>query len=503
MENGVMLQGFHWYTSNGGVHWNWLISQVELYRKMGITALWLPPPYKCDKPADNVGYAPYDLYDLGEYSQKGQVKTKYGSGDELRRLCTKIREQGLQVYIDAVFNHKAGADNTERVRAIVVAMDDRTREIGSWIDIDAWTKFDFAGRLSDQQGRKRSKKTWAWQDFDAVDAAKNLPTWGPTVFKIKNKPFQTAVSWEYGNYDYLCYADIDMDVDDAREDLKKWGHWILRELNANGFRLDAVKHVRSFFFKEFAEHIRHNQPDTFFVGEYWATWSTRDLHRFISDTAGLVHLFDVPLQTKFHKISQAIPKSSGDLRDLVTGTLSAEQPALAVTFVQNHDTQPCQKLEQCVEPWFVPWAYAFILLREQGYPAVFLPDLTGADYTDQGRYVVLYSHEWVIRRLLAARHHCAWGVQIDYFDHPNTVGWMRLGNAQHAGMAVLISNGSSMGWKWMDTGRANCPFKDILGHRTETLWSDHTGWACFTVNSESCSVWVPEDVVYWIEQMLM
>ena len=35
--------------------------------------------------------------------------------------------------------------------------------------------------------------------------------------------------------------------------------------------------------------------------------------------------------------------------------------------------------EQSVEPWFKPWAYAFILLREQGYPTVFLADWTGAE----------------------------------------------------------------------------------------------------------------------------
>ena len=33
-------------------------------------------------------------------------------------------------------------------------------------------------------------------------------------------------------------------------------------------------------------------------------------------------------------------------------------PEKAVTFVDNHDTQPCQSLESWVEPWFKPLAYA-------------------------------------------------------------------------------------------------------------------------------------------------
>jgi hypothetical protein len=41
----------------------------------------------------------------------------------------------------------------------------------------------------------------------------------------------------------------------------------------------------------------------------------------------------------------------------------------AVTLVDNHDTQPLQALEAPVEDWFKPIAYAFILLRKDGYPA--------------------------------------------------------------------------------------------------------------------------------------
>jgi alpha-amylase len=47
---------------------------------------------------------------------------------------------------------------------------------------------------------------------------------------------------------------------------------------------------------------------------------------------------------------------------LMDNTLMSEQPPLAVTLVQNHDTQPCQAMESPVEDWFKPLAYAFILL---------------------------------------------------------------------------------------------------------------------------------------------
>ncbi|XNM47043.1 hypothetical protein ACLK15_11330 [Escherichia coli] len=73
-----------------------------------------------------------------------------------------------------------------------------------------------------------------------------------------------------------------------------------------------------------------------------------------------------------------------DMTQIFTGTLVEADPFHAVTLVANHDTQPLQALEAPVEPWFKPLAYALILLRENGVPSVFYPDLYGAHYEDVG-----------------------------------------------------------------------------------------------------------------------
>ena len=41
-----------------------------------------------------------------------------------------------------------------------------------------------------------------------------------------------------------------------------------------------------------------------------------------------------------------------------------ERPDLAVTFVDNHDTEPGQALFSYVQDWFKPLAYALTLLRK-------------------------------------------------------------------------------------------------------------------------------------------
>jgi alpha-amylase len=51
-----------------------------------------------------------DLWDLGEFNQKGTIRTKWGTSDELTALSKVATDQGVYLYFDAVLNHKASAD---------------------------------------------------------------------------------------------------------------------------------------------------------------------------------------------------------------------------------------------------------------------------------------------------------------------------------------------------------------------------------------------------------
>ena len=79
MENGTMLQGFQWELPADGRLWRQLAFRAIALRRLGFTAVWLPPAFKGAGGASDVGYGVYDLYDLGEFHQKGSTRTKYGS----------------------------------------------------------------------------------------------------------------------------------------------------------------------------------------------------------------------------------------------------------------------------------------------------------------------------------------------------------------------------------------------------------------------------------------
>jgi alpha-amylase len=66
------------------------------------------------------GYDVYDLYDLGEFEQKGARHTKWGTKEELVHLADTADKHGIGILFDAVLNHKSGADHSETVTAIKV-----------------------------------------------------------------------------------------------------------------------------------------------------------------------------------------------------------------------------------------------------------------------------------------------------------------------------------------------------------------------------------------------
>ena len=75
--NETMMQFFEWYLPNDGLWWKRCAAKAGKLHDLGITSVWLPPAYKGTSQED-VGYGVYDMYDLGEFDQKGSVRTKCG-----------------------------------------------------------------------------------------------------------------------------------------------------------------------------------------------------------------------------------------------------------------------------------------------------------------------------------------------------------------------------------------------------------------------------------------
>ena len=487
--NGVMMQYFHWYTPADGKLWKQLAENATSLAEAGITAVWLPPAYKGAAGGDDVGYGVYDLFDLGEFDQKGSVRTRYGTREEYLAGIKAAQEAGLQVYADVVFNHKLGADEPEDFRATPYNAHNRNEVMGELQDIRAWTHFKFPGR-----GDKYSTLKWHWWHFNAADY-NALEEQQDVIYLFEGKNFDETVDLEKGNFDYLMGCDLDINNPDVQKELFHWGEWYLDTTGVDGFRFDATKHVKSRFFLDWLEHIRkYSSRKLFAVGEYWSEHNEA-LAYFLEVTDRSMMLFDVTLHYNFARAGR---EGKGfNLQEIFNNTLVKDHPTHAVTMVSNHDTQPLQSLESVVEAWFAPLAYAMILLRKDGYPCIFAADYYGAHYKDKGRdgnehEIWIASHQWLIDTFLYVRKEYAHSDQYDYFDHPNCIGWTRRGKeGEKPGIAVLISNGDDS-LKHMETGSPETTYIDITKHVDGTVTTNKDGWGEFSCKGGSVSVWIPE-----------
>lgn len=487
MRNTTLIQYFHWYYNEEQNLWTKAVNEAGNLAQLGITGVWFPPAYKGTNGGYSVGYDTYDLYDLGEFDQKNSVSTKYGSKEEYLKAIKVLQDNGISVIADTIFNHKAGGDELEKITVKRVNDEDRNEFVSDNLEIEAWTKFIFPGR----QG-KYSEFIWDSCCFSGIDWAEDLQE--SSIFAIQNEygeGWEDVPSTEMGNYDYLMFNDIDFRNPAVREELKNWGKWYFETTNVDGFRLDAVKHISTEFLNEWIDTMREVcDKELLIIAENWVVDNIKELEDYVEATGGRTQLFDSMLHHNFYLAAQA--GQEYDLTTIFDNTLVRNNPLLSITFVDNHDSQPLQSLESFVEEWFRPLGYAMILLREGGIPCVFYTDVYDANYEEDASKVELKAVA-SLPQMLKVRELLAYGLQREYLDHPNCIGWTREGDEEHenSGLAVLLSNGEE-GFKTMEVGAkfSGKTFVDVLGYRTEEVVVNEEGFGEFLCPAGSVSVWI-------------
>ena len=154
-----------------------------------------------------MGYDPYDLYDLGEFDQKGNVATKYGTKEDYVNACKTLQQKGISVIADIVLNHKAGGDEKETFQGVKVDENDRTKTISEPFDIESYTKFTFPGR-----GKKYSDFEWNFTCFSGVDFAEGQEGGIYRIINEHHHDWEEVIGDEKGNYDFLMHNDPNLSL---------------------------------------------------------------------------------------------------------------------------------------------------------------------------------------------------------------------------------------------------------------------------------------------------
>jgi hypothetical protein len=306
-----------WYEQE----WVTMERKVPDFFLAGYGAVWLPPISKTFDPA-SPGYDPFDRYDLGAPDSE----TVYGTESEWAAARDELQRAAGLVYVDIVMNHNSGRQTSGNFQ-----------QAGGWphfwmgpVDLpfksptDNWG--DFHGGVpggylqSENPGGPRYNTTdgdlVALVDID--QSTNNLFIRQPTGPGASNIPAGTiynqpdpANAQYYGdlalpgefvsnpgtfrnpgtfNYTFAPFNEADPMagdpvVENATEYLMRWTRWMLEVQKVDGFRLDAAKHIPSWFWDNLwdaAVHNRWERPD----GQLATPFS------FGESTAGNFFVFD-------------------------------------------------------------------------------------------------------------------------------------------------------------------------------------------------------------------
>ena len=110
----AVLEAFWWNVDDANYHYDWytcLAKMAPQLAALGFDGIWTPPPCKDSNALNNMGYTPFDYYDLGQKNQNGAVGTRFGTMDAFLRMIAVAHANGLEVYPDIVLDHCGGGAN--------------------------------------------------------------------------------------------------------------------------------------------------------------------------------------------------------------------------------------------------------------------------------------------------------------------------------------------------------------------------------------------------------
>jgi len=394
----VVLQGFWWdfYNSNYPDGWSdYLVDLAPRLNSLGIDAVWIPPSIK-NKVSIDMGYAPFDHYDLGDKYQKGFLKTKLGDKDELLRCVAVMKANGIDVIQDIVLNHITGAGSTSgQGGQDLTALDDgSTNKFKNF----RYTCFETPAynETSSNYLAREGRFSKNWQNFYPNSGNMcctneiNSPYWGPDISyesnaygQSSNASFNPAQSSNY-----------------MRDEMRDWIMWYKKQVGWSGLRLDAIKHFPTYVAEDFLWNLQHGNlwangtDEMYAVGEW--VGGANELDQWCSDVQNRAGTFDFSLRNALTGIVQS--NGSFDLSTVPSYQQTNRQRT--VPFVNNHDTfrpvldsngnytgwNSSQQLGSQIEPndsrLSVVYAITFAL---DGSPMVFFEDLFDIGY-DSNRY---------------------------------------------------------------------------------------------------------------------
>ncbi|MBE2202114.1 MAG: DUF3459 domain-containing protein [Anaerolinea sp.] len=255
---------------------------------LGITAIWLMPIMASPS---------YHGYDITDYYQ---VNPEYGTNDDFKRLMDEAHQRGIRIIVDFVMNH--------------------TSDEHPWF-------------VESRNPDSPYRDWYVWAETD--------PGWrGP----IGQKVWHTTPTGAYYGIFWHKMPDLNFTNPEVTAAIHDAARFWLEEMGADGFRLDAIKHLLEdgqiqehansthAWLREFYTFYKSVDGNAFAIGEVWSE-DPQMSARYVGDEVDTVFEFKLALD-----ILNSSKVGIGNMFAKTLGDVTQHYPSgLYGTFITNHD----------------------------------------------------------------------------------------------------------------------------------------------------------------------
>ncbi|KAF7288876.1 Glycoside hydrolase family 13 protein [Mycena indigotica] len=291
-----------------GGSWTGITNHLDYIQSMGFDAIWISPiATNVEGTAYGDGYHGYWSLDIDTPSPR------FGTAGDLKKLSKALHERGMYLMLDVVVNHFAAPP----------------------------LKSTPTSTLSAPSSISTTSPEYAASAADLILNYTNLaPFSSPTDFHqpcfIIDYTNQSDVEQCWLGDPSLPLPDLNTEDNDVQQRMYSWVKTMVKEYDADGVRIDTVKHVRKDFWRGFSD-----SAGVFTLGEVLTDNATY-VASYIGDAVDAV--LEYPA---WYALITAFASTNGNLSALLAtpslNTLAASttslngSAALTASFLENHD----------------------------------------------------------------------------------------------------------------------------------------------------------------------
>jgi glycosidase len=302
-----------------------IIEKLDYLQGLGVRGVWLTPIMESPS---------YHGYDVSDYRI---VNKLYGTNEDFKRLMAEAHKREIRIIIDLVLNH--------------------TSNQHPWF----------------QDASKPGGKYRDWYIWADKDGGYRGP-WGQQVWHRLGDQWYFGMFWE-------GMPDLNYRNPQVTEEMHEVARFWLREMGADGFRLDAVRYLLEDgakqtsipetldWLRRFQKVYKEAGADTLAVGEIWT--STAEVGQYVPAAVDLAFEFDLA-----QGILNSISRLTADaFATALTQSLATFPPGQFATFLTNHDQERAMS-QLAGQPDRARLA-ALILMTAPGVPFVYYGEEIG------------------------------------------------------------------------------------------------------------------------------